>query len=75
MIDTQELGAGSYPQAPESKEKHYQFEFEASIKCIGTIYALSEEEAREFIEKGKYEDIDTKDMKIENITEIKEVND
>lgn len=74
MIDTVEAGAGSYPDAPENKNKEYQFEFEASIKGYGYVYAKSEEEAKELIQSGKENEIvETYDMKLENITEIKEI--
>lgn len=32
-METQGLGAGSYPEAPESEYKSYEVEFEAVVRC------------------------------------------
>lgn len=72
-IETKGLGAGSYPEPPESEYKTYQFDFNASIKGYGVVTAKSEAEARELINISDYDDIiDTYDMQIEEITNIKE---
>lgn len=62
-----------YPEPPESKEKMYKFEFEASIKGYGYVYAENEDEAKELINSNDYGDIvDTWDMEIQEITKIEE---
>lgn len=72
-IETKGLGAGSYPEPLEPKEKCYQFDFNATIKGYGVVYAANEEQAKELIESGDYEDImDTFDMQIEEVTDIRE---
>lgn len=72
-IDTIEAGAGSYPEPPEPKEKCYKFEFNATISGYGYVYAENQEEAKELIDNGEYDDIvDTFDMEIEEITSIEE---
>ena len=72
-VETIEAGAGSYPEPPETKEKCYQFDFDASIKGYGIVYAKDEREAKEFAESGNYDDIiDTWDMHIEEITSVRE---
>ena len=54
--------------------KEYQFEFTASIGGYGVVYANNEEEAKEKVLDGDYEDvIDTWDMEIEEVTKIEEV--
>lgn len=73
MIDTKGLGAGSYPEQPESKKKCYQFDFNATIGGYGYVYAESVEQAEELINSGDYDDImDTWDMEIQEITKIEE---
>lgn len=75
MFETTLLGAGTYPEPPEPKEKCYQFDFNATISIYGSVYAESEEEVKEMIEKGKYKvifddkdiEIDDKDIEIEKI--------
>ena len=72
-IETRGLGAGSYPEPPESKEKCYQFEFNATERGYGYVYAKNATEAEEKIKNGEYDDIiETFDMQIEEITNIKE---
>lgn len=74
MIDIKVLGAGSYPDAPEDDIKEFEIETEISAKMKIVIYAKNEEEAKEFAEQGKNDDInDVYDIKIENIIEVKEV--
>lgn len=72
-IDTKGLGAGSYPEPPEPKEKCYKFEFDASIKGYGLVYAETEAEARELIATKDYDEIiDTWDFEIDEVTSLKE---
>lgn len=72
MIDTTEIGAGSYPEPPEPKEKCYWFKFIATSKGVGYVYAESYEQAEELINSGEYEVDYTYDMNIEEITTIEE---
>lgn len=73
MIDTRELGAGSYPEASEPKYKCYQFEFEATIQGYGIIYAEDRETALAELRENKYDDIlDTWGMEITEITRLDE---
>lgn len=74
MIDTTEAGAGSYPEAPEDKEKCYEFTADMSFKAKITVYAESEEQARELVEKGEESDMEMFDVKIEDILEVREVD-
>lgn len=72
-IETIGLGAGSYPEPQETKEKCYQFGFNATIKGYGYVYATNMEQAKELISSNDYDDIvDTFDMQIEEITDIRE---
>ena len=73
MIDTQELGAGTYPSAPEKKEyKCYRFKADISIKGEGYVYAKNEEEAKKLIYLGSWDELERKS--IENVEEIEEIN-
>ena len=72
MIDTRGLGAGSYPEPPEPKEKCYRFEFNATTKGYAYVYAENLERAEELIDSGEYEVDYTYDMKIEEINRIEE---
>lgn len=75
-VKTQEAGAGSYPEPPEEKIKCYQFDFNATICGYGIVYAKNEDEARELAENGDYSDImDTYNLSIEEITNLREVTD
>lgn len=72
-LETQGLGAGSYPEEPEPKEKCYQFEFNATISGYGIVYAEDEFSASLKAEQGDYEEImDTWGMEITEITSVKE---
>lgn len=54
-------------------EKSYQFDFKGTIGGYGIVTAFSKEQAREKILNGEYDDImDTWDMEITEITDIKE---
>lgn len=73
MIDTQELGASSYPQAPEEKWNCYFFVAETSSTIKGYVWASSAEEAEKLVEKGEYEEIEERNEKVEEITNIERV--
>lgn len=73
MIDTQGLGAGSYPQAPEEECNCYFFIAETSSTIKGYVYASSTEEAEELIEKGEYEEIEYREEKVEEVENIEKV--
>lgn len=73
MIDTTELGAGSYPEPPEPKEKLYRFEFVGLVEGIGYVYAEDEYSASLKAEQKDYDDIaDMKLVEIEELTRIDE---
>ena len=72
MIDTTEIGGGSYPEPPEPKEKCYWFKFNATTKGAGYVYAENYERAEELINSGEYEVDYTYDMEIEEITKFEE---
>ena len=72
-LETQGLGAGSYPEEPEPKEKCYQFEFNATISGYGIVYAEDELSASLKAEQGDYEKIiDKWGIEITEITKIEE---
>lgn len=74
-VDTVEAGAGSYPEPPESELKCFEFNFDAEISGYGIVYAENEEQAKELIMRGEYDDIvDTWGMEMTDITKI-EVSD
>lgn len=57
-----------YPNPPESKEKLYKFDFIATVKGVGEVYAETLEEAKEYIME-RYVDLDF-DFRNYNIEEI-----
>lgn len=70
-IDTTEAGGGSYPEPPIPRLKCYQFEFNATVRGYGLVYAETQDEAVDLIMKDKYDEImDTWGMEIEEITSI-----
>ena len=72
-LETQGLGAGSYPEEPEPKEKCYQFEFNATISGYGIVYAEDEFSASLKAKQGDYDEImDTWGMEITEITKVEE---
>ena len=72
-LENQGLGAGSYQEEPEPKEKCYQFEFNATISGYGIVYAEDEFSASLKAEKGDYEEImDTWGMEITEVTKVEE---
>ena len=73
MIDTTELGAGSYPEPPEPKEKLYKFEFVGLVEGYGYVYAEDEFSASLKAEQNDYDEIENmKLIQIEEITRIEE---
>lgn len=73
-METRGLGAGSYPEPPESKEKEFHFDFVASIGGYGVVYAKNEEEARKLASNNEYDDIiDTWGLTVEEVIKIQEV--
>lgn len=75
MIDTQEVGAGSYPSAPEDTEyKCYRFKALITEEIEGYIYIKKDEDVREMIQCKKWEEIDSsRVIEVEEIVEVKEV--
>lgn len=72
-LETQGLGAGSYPEEPGPKEKCYQFEFNATISGYGIVYAEDEFSASLKAEQGDYDEImDTWGMEITEVTKVEE---
>jgi len=60
----------------DSKCKAYNFTIATSCEITGCVYATSEEEAEELINKKEWEEIDTtKIVQIEDILSIKEGDD
>lgn len=56
--------------------KTYQFDFNATQRGYGVVYADNVEESKRKILEGDYEDIiDTYDMEITEITNIEEIED
>lgn len=73
MIDTTELGAGSYPEPPEPKEKLYRFEFRGLAEGYGYVYAEDEYSASLKAEQQDYDSIeDVQLIEIEEVTRIEE---
>lgn len=73
MIDTKEIGTGSYPQEPENKYKSYNFKVVALCELEGSVWAKSEEQAEELITNKEYEEKYLYDIKeIEEIIEVEE---
>lgn len=73
MIDTTELGAGSYPEPPEPKDKLYRFEFRGLAEGYGYVYAEDEYSASLKAEQQDYDSIeDVQLIEIEEVTRIEE---
>ena len=72
-METRGLGAGSYPDAPDNKEKCFKFEFIGSVKGHGYVYAETLEQAKELIQyKDEDVTIENFDFEIEDIIKIEE---
>ncbi len=73
MIDTKELGAGSYPDALEIEYKYYKMKVITSneIECI--VYAKNEDDAKKLVLNGKWDDIENEKIKVEEILNVEEV--
>lgn len=67
-IDTIEAGAGSYPSAPEDKEKCYEFKAVALCEIEGYVYAGNYDKAEELIKNNYFDE-----RYIENIKQVEEV--
>ena len=67
MIDTQEIGAGSYPTPPEPKTKCYVITCSCSTKIEFTVFAKDYEEAKDILKNGEYEEMEFKEFEIEDI--------
>lgn len=71
MIETKGLGAGSYPEPKEEKERCYKFEFEATINGYGVVYAEDGVEALELAINDNYDEIiETYNMKIQDVISL-----
>ena len=68
-IITTDLGAGSYPEPPESKEKCYIFNCDISCKAKVIVWAESEEEARNHVNANNYDEIEYYDYGIEQVND------
>ncbi len=73
MLDTTELGAGSYPQAKETEYKCFKVKVSASSEIEYIVYAVDEEETERLIVNGHWDDIENQKTKIEEILNIKEI--
>ena len=51
IIDTTEAGGGSYP-SPDEEERCFVFDFEASTRGYGIVYARTQEEAEAKVREG-----------------------
>lgn len=72
IIDTTEAGGGSYP-SPDEEERCFVFDFEASTRGYGIVYARTQEEAEAKVREGDYDDIiETYGLQIEDVTKIEE---
>lgn len=72
MIDTS-LMVNDYPEPSEPELKCFKFEFRATLKGVGIIYAEDIKQAEIMAKNNEYDDIiDTWGMEIEEITEIEE---
>lgn len=73
MIDTTELGAGSYPEQPEPKEKLYRFEFRGLAEGYGYVYAEDEFSASLKASQQDYDSIeDIQLIEVEEIIRVEE---
>lgn len=72
MIDTS-LMVNDYPEPTESKLKCFKFEFRATLKGVGIIYARDIEQAKNKVENGECDDVlDTWGFEVEEVIEIEE---
>lgn len=70
MIDTQEAGAGSYPDVPKNNEyKCYRFTVTATVEIDSYVYAKGYEEALDKINKN----IDREEIESSNIVSVDDV--
>ncbi len=73
MLDTTELGAGSYPEAPEPDYKCFKVKVSASSEIEYIVYASDENEIEHLIMNGDWDDIENEKTKIEEILNIEEI--
>lgn len=66
-IETKGLGAGSYPEPPEPKEKCYVITCSCSAKGEFVVYAKDYEEAKEMLKNSEYEEFELREFQIEDI--------
>lgn len=72
MIDTS-LMVNDYPEPTEPKLKCFKFEFRATLKGVGIIYARDIEQAKNKAENGECDDVlDTWGFEVEEVIEIEE---
>lgn len=71
-METKEYYGGTYSEESEI-EKCFQFDFKASVRGYGIVYARDKEQAIKLILNKEYDEIvETYDMEIEDITKIEE---
>lgn len=58
MIETIGLGAGSYPEPPESKSKLYTFQVAVTGVAFVSVYAESRDEAEEAVYRHEFDGYD-----------------
>lgn len=76
MIDTQEVGAGSYPSAPENDDyKCYRFVVTTTVEIESYVYAKDYEEALDKINDNvDWEEIeDSNIISVDDIIKVEEV--
>lgn len=61
------LGAGSYPEPPEPKDKCYVITCSCSAKGEFVVYAENADEAKERLRNSEYEECELKEFQIEDI--------
>ncbi len=75
MLDTTELGAGSYPQERETEYKCFKVKVATSSEIEYIVYAINEDEVEHLIMSGNWDDIESQKTKIEEILNIEEIPD
>lgn len=71
MIETKELGAGSYPEPNEQEEKTFVFKCDCSCKVNISIVAKTVEEAMIYLKEKNWDGIDDELYEIENIIDYR----
>lgn len=70
--ETKEMGAGSYPQEPERKDKCFNFVAITNSTIRGYIWAKSKEEAETMINFNGYDEIEKREEEVEEIVSLEE---